>query len=309
MLASWDAHFRAVVRVAFSDDEATIVTAGVDASVLVFDVADLADVARETGHVVKPRLSLHGHDLPVTALAVGFGGASARVVTGSLDCCVKVWHLASGRCVGSAVLGVAVVDVALAPDEGRAFVGLGDGTVAILEVAKLGQGSVVARENLDTLAAPAEDGAVAAAVTCLSVSPRGEEVIVGYKDGKVRVFDIETRVQLLVYSKHGDVPVTWVGVLSPVPEGVLDDAVCGATAVVEGVSDGSGKDGTGRHHRGGAAEGLLFEGALRKAVEPELEQHFRPQHVFSGEGTSSWSLIDRALEMALTDGGAVEIKQ
>jgi pre-rRNA-processing protein IPI3 len=309
LLASWDAHFRSVLRIAFTDDEATIITAGTDASVLAFDVAELVDVMREKGDVVKPRLSLHGHDLPVTAVAVGFGGVSARVVTGSRDCSVKVWHLSSGRCVGSVAVGSAVVDVALAPDEGRAFVGLESGAVAVVEVARLRPGVVVAAETLRKLVVPVADGSVAAVVTAVSASPRGAEVVVGYGDGFVRVFDVETGMQLMVYSKHGDAPVTWVGVLSPIPDVVLQDVGGRGAAGSNGASSGAGDEDGAAAGPGAAAalpEGLLFEGALRKSVEPDLESLFLPRVVLAGAGNAGgvshvWSAVDRALELAAAE--------
>jgi pre-rRNA-processing protein IPI3 len=302
LLASWDAHFRSVLRVVFSDDEATVVTSGADASVLAFDVAELVDVTREMSSVVKPRLSLHGHDLPVTALAIGFGGASARLVTGSNDRNVKAWHLSSGQCIGAVAMGSAVVDIALASDESRAFVGLASGSVAIVETLRLAQGVVASADNLARLEVPAATGVVAPAVTCISVSPLSTEVVVGYANGFVRIFDVATSVQLMVYSKHGDAPVTWVGVLSPVPDAVLRDVGGGGLRGEDAGEDlhrDGGSAGNG-HARSAVPDTLLFEGALKKAVDPEVETKFLPRLVLGGTNSASdvWTAIDRAVELA-----------
>lgn len=303
LLASWDAHFRSVLRIAFTDDEATVVTTGTDASVLAFDVAELVDVTREQGVVVKPRLSIHGHDLPVTALAVGFGGASARVVTGSRDRTVKVWHLSSAQCVGSVSVGSAVTDIALASDEGQAFVGLASGAVIVVDVARLRQGSVTSADSLAKFEIPIAHGEEPPAVTSLCVSPLSTEVVVGYANGFVRVFDVATSVQVLVFSKHGDAPVTWVGVLSPVPDSVLRDVGGGSVGGDDAVpsnTDETGDGAPGNHTRSFAPEALLFDGALKKAIEPDLEETFLPRLVVAGVNGHSgvWSAIDTALELA-----------
>jgi WD40 repeat protein len=290
LLASWDAHFRAVTRLAFTDDGETILSAGADASVLAFDVADLVDADRPPGNAVRPRASLKGHALPVSALCVGFGGASARVVTAAADRTARMWHLASASCIGTVSLSAPASDVAFTPDESLAFIGLESGYIIVAPPTRLSPAASVADAALPSLVAPTLQGSRRpAAVTTVAVSPHGAEVIAGYADGNIRVFDVASRMLLMTYSKHGDVSVSWVGVLSPAPDAVSQDA-----------GGGMGAGGTA------VVEGLLYEGSLRKAADEEFKEHFEPKLLLTGadQPTPAWAAVDCAFDRIAEATGA-----
>lgn len=257
LLASWDAHFRSVSRIAFTDDSETVVTAGDDGAVHAFDVALLADHTRDPEQAPRPVVSLHGHSLPVAALAVGFGGASARVLTASMDRVAKVWHLSSAQVVGSILLSSRPSDAAITADESRIFVGTESGTIIVASPSQLRSMQPVPDTRLDCIAAPPTENGAVSAVTSLAVSPLGSEIVAGYDDGTVRIYDVALRVVVMSYTKHGDTPITWVGVLFPLPDVVVHDA-------------GGGKEGTA------VAESLLYSGALAKVPETSIRQAYAP---------------------------------
>lgn len=300
LLAAWDAHFRATERICFTDDEETIVTAGADSTVLAFDVAELVDVTRPKGGLVSPRVSMRGHDLAIVALAVGFGGASARVVTASADRKAKIWHLSSGRCIGTILLSAPANDVVISPDESAVYIGLENGAIVEARPTQISQETPVADSSLSVISHPAESGQVPPAVTALATSPCGMEILAGYENGQVRIFDVESRVQLMLYSKHGDVPITWVGAFYPIPEAILRDSggQNGVVSTATGVSEDDKDEDVGLPFP--EPQNLLFEGALGKAVDPQLEKSFLPRVLLAGadKPSSAWEAIDRALFLA-----------
>jgi WD40 repeat protein len=280
LLATWDAHFRAVTRLAFTDDSETILTGGADAAVFAYDVAQLVSVERARGSGVAPVATLQGHSLPIAALSVGFGGSSARVVTASADRTAHLWHLSSARDIGSVLLSAPVVDAAFAPDESACFLGLASGAVVIVQPSQLSGAATVSDRSLPKVAPPVMQGKSSPAVTAMATSPLGSELIVGYADGQIRVYDVATCVLLMTYSKHGDVAVTWLG-------------------VVRNMSDYVGQESGGGL---GRAQGLLFEGGLGRVVDTDLKENFCPKVMLVGESSRSgaWEAIDSALESAAT---------
>jgi WD40 repeat protein len=278
LLGIWDAHFRAVTRLAFTDDSETILTAGADAAVFAYDVAQLVSVERERGAGVAPVAILQGHSLPITALSVGFGGSSARVVTASADRTARLWHLSSARDIGSVLLSAPAVDAVFAPDESAFFLGLATGAVVIVQPSQLSVADTVSDRSLPKMAPAAMQGKRPPAVTAMATSPLGLELIVGYADGQIRVYDVATYVLLMTYTKHGDVPVTWLG-------------------VVRNMSDYVGQESGGDH---GRAQGLLFEGGLGRTVDMDLKENFCPKVMLVGDssGSRTWEAIDNALECA-----------
>jgi hypothetical protein len=80
----------------------------------------------------------------------------------------------------------------------------------------------------------------------------------------------------MTYTKHGDVPVTWLGVVPNMAEYIAREA--------------------GGGH--GAVEGLLYDGPLGRAVDGDLKKTFRPKVTLSGVSGAShaWEAIDCGLE-------------
>lgn len=90
MLASWNAHYRAVTSLSFTSDSTLLISGSDDAAVHVFLVSRLLDDT--TSPYGKPYGSFSDHTLAITALAVGrtAGCAGGNVFTASEDGTVKV---------------------------------------------------------------------------------------------------------------------------------------------------------------------------------------------------------------------------
>lgn len=96
MLRSWEAHYRAVSAIAFTDDGTHFVTGSEDSLLRAWPIAQILDYA--SGHQAPPAAAhtWNLHSLPVTSVVVGVGGCGARVCSSSMDRTVRVWHIPSG---------------------------------------------------------------------------------------------------------------------------------------------------------------------------------------------------------------------
>lgn len=206
LLTSFFAHFRGVVCMAFTDDGEVLITAGYDGVCKIYVLGDLVDISTSQD-VVKCARIIEGHMLPICALCVGMGGVAGRVVTGGKDGWVKVWHLGSGRCVGSFRVGGVPVGVALGGGEAVLYVGVSTGDVVIVDLADLVEGGVIGNEKRIL------KGGDVGAVSALAVGGAGEIVVVGYDGGIVRVFQGGSNVLLASYGRHGTASVDAVIVM------------------------------------------------------------------------------------------------
>lgn len=271
------AHFRGVSRIAFSDDDEVLLTAGADGEVLAFAVADLVDLTRPRDDPPKPRISLHAHALPCTALAIGYAGASARVLTAGKDRAARLWHLSSGRCIAIVLFNAPPTEAVLSPDESAAYVGLSSGEIVVLDVGGLPD-TAVSASGLPKMRPPVAPGEQIPAVTALALSPMGEEVIAGYSDGVVRVYDAWSRQLVASYARHGTT--------API------DCVCilpSEDAAVE----------TGRH-----AAKAEVEVSFDKVFDPDLVIRFGPIVTLPGRKTvrvAASEVVADAMKLAFAD--------
>lgn len=191
---------------AFSDDGEVLITAGYDGVCKVYVLGDLVDVGARDGDVACARV-IEGHMLPISTLCVGLAGVGGRAVTGGRDGWVKVWHLASGRCVGSFKAPGVPVGVAFGGGEAVLYVGVSNGDVIVVMVEDLVEGGVIG-EGKRVLR-----GGDVGGVSALAVGGGGEIVVVGYEGGAVRVFEGGTGVLVASYGRHGTATVDAVVVM------------------------------------------------------------------------------------------------
>ncbi|KAI8144222.1 WD40-repeat-containing domain protein [Fennellomyces sp. T-0311] len=123
LLKVFEAHFRRITKLAFSGDDATLLTASEDASVNVWLLGDLLEHNQEEGTRPAPLLSWSDHTLPVTDMFVGAGTmATTRVYTSSVDNTVKAWDLSTGELLTTFLFPKPVSTVVADPSETRLFV-------------------------------------------------------------------------------------------------------------------------------------------------------------------------------------------
>ena len=133
--ALWDVTARHPVRyfesgataLAFSPDGTRLAGATLNRTVLVWDTATGAEIAK-----------LEGHNEPVTCVAFSPDGHS--LVSGSDDRSVRLWDIERGEQRGAVELDSQVKSLAFAPDGQTLFTGNGNASCYQIEMSRLGGG-------------------------------------------------------------------------------------------------------------------------------------------------------------------------
>ncbi|KAK0652130.1 WD40-repeat-containing domain protein [Cercophora newfieldiana] len=182
LIQTYSAHGYEVLSLSVSASNAHFLSAGGDRSIFLWDVATAQTVRRLGG----PQ---GGHTGRVNA--VSFAGVEdSLVVSGGMDCAVRIWDLRSQSHKPLMVLSEAkdaVTSVAVTPDGGEILAGSVDGRVR-------GYDARMGRVVTDV---------VGASVTSLCLARDGETVLVGALDSKVRLMDRRDGVCLRGYEDAG----------------------------------------------------------------------------------------------------------
>ena len=152
LLCAWKAHYRKVLALKFTDDDAVLVTGGDDAMVHLWDFAQaLANEAIPERSLLR---TVTASRTGVTGIACGSGGILSRIATSSLDHTCRVFSAASGVEAFCATYSNALLCVCLDIAETQVYTGSIDGLVHVGDLINGGTFSLSGHE---------------AAVTCLSL--------------------------------------------------------------------------------------------------------------------------------------------
>jgi len=177
LLRCWPAHFREVTQILISQDESFVVTASADASVHVYNLADI--FAEQTP---RPFHSWSGHALAVTSLAQLPGtGVQQTIVSASLDRSVRLWDVGSGKAISARTLSEPVHRICAGPSGTELLCACGNGDLRSLGLrGGAGEG--------DGLYA----GHVGAVLSC-ALSADGSRAASCSEADRVRIWDTNTR--------------------------------------------------------------------------------------------------------------------
>lgn len=202
LVASQDAHFQALTNLAFTDGGAALVSAGADARVLVWRVADLVAVENQTA--VEPAHIFTAHSLAITGLVLSKTDIlrDIRVFSSSLDATVCVFSLFTGQLLHTLVVDKPVTSLAVDPAERAVYAGGEDGVRTLplyrqsphtrrLESVG-GAGAIVSFENTTVFESPAP-------VSALTLSQDATHLYVGDSEGSVSSWDVGTGTLLKKY--------------------------------------------------------------------------------------------------------------
>ncbi|KAL0017412.1 hypothetical protein SO802_004481 [Lithocarpus litseifolius] len=208
-LRKWNAHYRAVTCVVFSDDDSLLISGSEDGSVKVWSLFMIFDDLRRqrSDHLYEHNFS--EHTLRVTDIVVGYGGSNAIIVSASVDRTCKVWSLSKGKLLRNIVFPSIIDAIVLDPGEHVFYAGSRDGKIYVAALsAESTSKSNYGLHIINSLSNHSK------AVTCLAYCARGNLLLSGSDDGMVRVWDAKTHNIVRVF-KHAKGPVNNILVVRP----------------------------------------------------------------------------------------------
>jgi len=143
----------------------------------------LVDSARDLGHKLR---------------------ASSRIIRTCADRSARFFQRGSGRQIGHVQLPAGAVAAVLSNCETVAYIAVANGDVLVVNLSALPPGDFpISHQGMPKLRAPASETPIFP--TDLDLSPSSHQIIVGYTDGFVRVFDADTRLIVQVYRRQNGV--------------------------------------------------------------------------------------------------------
>ncbi|XP_057744343.1 protein ROOT INITIATION DEFECTIVE 3 [Arachis stenosperma] len=209
LLKKWNAHYRAVTCLVFSEDDSLLISGSEDGSVRVWSLFMIFDDLRsqEATHLYEH--SFTGHALRVTDVVIGYGGSNAIIVSASEDRTCKVWSLSTGALLRNIVFPAIIDAIVLDPAEHVFYAGSRDGKIFI--VALHTESLVTSNDGMHIVGSFSNHSK---SVTCLAYGISGNLLISGSEDGMIRVWNARTHniVRMFKYAKG---PVSNICVVRP----------------------------------------------------------------------------------------------
>ncbi|KAI8084436.1 WD40-repeat-containing domain protein [Halteromyces radiatus] len=215
----FDAHYRLINRLVFSNDDTALITAGDDATVNVWLMSQLLCSETEAESRPSSMYSWADHTLPVTDVCIGSGTLStARVYTSSLDSTVKLWDLSTGELLTTFLFPKAVSAITLNPSETILFAAYlyrrrqhqaYNNTQSVGGLGKVEAVGVHESVESSTSSLGAMFSGHTGSINSLDLSFDGTLLISGSNDGNCIVWDVASRQSLRKFTSHKG-PVTSV---------------------------------------------------------------------------------------------------
>jgi WD40 repeat protein len=172
-------HRGSVQVVAFTPDGSRVASGGADGSIRFWDVTTMRQIDKFVGQA----------DRAVSSLA--FARSGNHLASGSDDGSLDLWDLVERRRQLSIARSSAPIgSIALSADSRVLISGRQDGIVEWTPTA-------------DTAEEPPRDfHAERGGISCMAFSPDGKSIAWGMNDGRVTIFDVETRQLKAIHAKH-----------------------------------------------------------------------------------------------------------
>ncbi|KAJ2961028.1 hypothetical protein NQZ79_g3661 [Umbelopsis isabellina] len=243
---SFDAHYKKITALRFTDDDTALISASDDASVNVWLLTKLLDEQEDITVAPSPHYSWSDHSLPVTDIVCGTGTyGSARIWTSSLDHTVKLWDLATGSLLTTFLFPHPIDTLAVDVSETTLLAAghhniyqvdlykrVEERSYAAASVESLGGMGKVESVGLDSSSNARIFKGHTDIINSLSFSFDGSLLISGSQDGDCIVWDVPSRQALRKFSQHKG-PVTSVTCFIKPPE--LTTAFVGQQRSMESV--------------------------------------------------------------------------
>jgi len=197
LLLAWDAHFKAATALSLCSDN-FLISAGEDAQILAWNVAQLLQAAAE--HIAPPPAmrSWTAHTLPISALSVAECGAHSLIASASLDQTVRLWRLSDSvrDCIFCVDFPSPLRCLAVHPLHASLYAGGTDGRIYPMPLLHQPHELLAAAGPAGTSRPAAASAAHDGAVRSLCVSTDGQRLFSCAGTGGVWVWDPSSLVLL-----------------------------------------------------------------------------------------------------------------
>jgi len=223
---SWEAHYRKVTALRFTDDGAALVSGSEDSAMHLWEISSLVD-NQLSFEIPSPYCSFTAHTLTITDIIVGLGTFPlCRIMSSSLDSSVKVWDLKSKSILSTFSFPSPITTLAWDRTERIFFASSLKGNVHRINLYRKRQDRIqtLALEAVGGGAANGEhvqiatlDGetarliSVGEPVTCMSMTINSNNLLLGLESGLVNVYDVTSHQLLRSITTHKGQPIVMVG--------------------------------------------------------------------------------------------------
>ncbi|KAK0202802.1 WD40 repeat-like protein [Desarmillaria ectypa] len=226
---SWDAHYREITVLRFTQDGAALISGSQDSGVSVWSVSRLLDDDLQN-ELVLPYCTLTDHTLSITDSICGLGTfPTCRVLTASIDHSVKLWDLSSKSLLTVFQFPKAITCLAWDPTERLFFAASLDGSIYQMNLFRQSKDTMkgctmeaIGGAGVHDIIRIGDEGpipsnkrliSVGQDVTCLSISFTGSLLLVGTSLGLIHIYDIASHQLLRVISTHKGFSITYLATM------------------------------------------------------------------------------------------------
>ncbi|KAH9839891.1 WD40 repeat-like protein [Rhodofomes roseus] len=234
MYNAWDAHYRQVNVLRFTQDGAALISGSDDSSVSVWSVSRLLDNDLQND-LPTPYCNLSDHSLPITDILCGAGSfPSCRILTSSADHTAKLWDLSSKTLLTTFHFPQPIACLVWDATERLFFAGSADGSIhqvnlfrqredkfgraAMEAVGGGGVNDMIRINDEDPQAAKKRLISVGQPVTTMSISLTSSLLLVGTATGHIHTYDIASHQLLRTLSTHKGMVITHLMTLLRPPD-------------------------------------------------------------------------------------------
>ncbi|KAI9118110.1 hypothetical protein K1719_010442 [Acacia pycnantha] len=212
LLKKWNAHYRAVTCLVFSEDDSLLISGSEDGGIRVWSLFMIFDDLKRKEASHRYEHSFSGHSLLVTDIvrtikteterrAMNTRGCNAIIISAAEDRTCKVWSLSRGTLLRNIVFPSIIDAIALDPAEHVFYAGSRDGKIYI---AALNTDRMFSHNHEMHIIGSFSNHSKA--ITCLTFSASENLLISGSSDGMVQLWNAKTHALVRTF-KHAKGPV------------------------------------------------------------------------------------------------------
>ncbi|KXN86545.1 Pre-rRNA-processing protein IPI3 [Leucoagaricus sp. SymC.cos] len=234
LFQSWDAHYRRVSVLKFTNDGTAIISGSEDSSVNIWLLSRLLDNEGQNDLPV-PHCTLSDHTLPITDIQCGVGASlTCRILTASVDHSVKLWDLSSGTLLTTFQFPRVITHLAWDVTERVFFAATPDGSIHRVNLFRKstnaagdlideavgggGTSNIIRIGEENDKPQTRNSMQVGEAVSAMAISLTSTLLLVGTTNGMINLYDLPSHQLLRTISTHKGFSISHLTTLLKPPD-------------------------------------------------------------------------------------------